>query len=188
VQGSILFGSPSQARHWADNFDGVASIRRPTGSIAIVEGAGNLLLSRRCFALVSRPWFDPEFGLSGGEDREFFVRLSQAGATFAWSDEAIAFGDVAEERLNWRWALARAYSIGNADMRVVLKHWPGAAAVAIEAIKIAGAIMLSPFLTLLNAPRPGRRLEGPRVFFRAAGKAAAFFGARDERYLASHGE
>jgi succinoglycan biosynthesis protein ExoM len=188
VQGSILFWREASAGAWSENFDGIASIRRPTGRVTMVEGAGNLLLNRHCFDGLAKPWFDPAFGLSGGEDREFFVRLAHAGASFAWADEATAYGDVAQERLNWRWALARSYSIGNADMRVVLKHWPGAVAIGVEALKIAGAFALAPVLTLFNAPNPNRRLEGLRILFRAAGKAAALMGARSERYGISHGE
>ena len=84
----------------------------------MLEGAGNLLLTRACLESLQWPWFDPEFALSGGEDRDFFERLAQAQKRFAWADEAIAYTIVPEVRKSLRWTLERAYSIGNTDMRI----------------------------------------------------------------------
>jgi hypothetical protein len=93
----------------------------------MLQGAGNLFMTRARLAKMTPPWFDPAFALTGGEDRDFFLRLSREGARFAWCDEARAYGDVPDSRANLGWALRRAYSIGNSDMRVLLKHRPGMA-------------------------------------------------------------
>ncbi len=98
LQGSILFDVASGARSWAAGFDGVRSIRQPTAPVAMLEGAGNLLLTRACLESLEAPWFDPAFGLTGGEDRDFFERLAHAGKRFAWADEARAYTIVPASR------------------------------------------------------------------------------------------
>jgi succinoglycan biosynthesis protein ExoM len=135
LQGSILFGDKSGATH--------GDIRRASGPVAMLQGAGNLLLSAHRLAAMTPPWFDPAFALTGGEDRDFFLRLEAEGARFAWADDARAYGDVPDSRANLGWALKRAYSIGNSDMRVLLKHRPGLATRLTEAAKIAAALLLS---------------------------------------------
>jgi hypothetical protein len=136
------------------------------------------------FEKIGAPWFDPAFALSGGEDRDFFQRLKAAGARFAWSDEAVARGFVPATRTSLTWALTRAYSIGNSDMRVFLKYGPGLATRGGELVKVAGALLLTPLLFLLT----GFRIDALRRLFRAAGKASALFGSHYNEYAVTHGD
>lgn len=187
VQGSIVFACDDESE-WAQDREGVASIRRPTGVVDMLQGAGNLLLTRQCLEALEAPWFDPAFALTGGEDREFFVRLSQAGMRFAWADDAIAYGDVPEARLNLKWVLKRAYSVGNSDMRVTLKHFPGRLRMTRELAVIAGAFVVSPVLLLALGYKPKRRADALALMSRAAGKTVALFGRRYDAYTVTHGE
>jgi succinoglycan biosynthesis protein ExoM len=182
LQGSILFGK-------GDAPGGHGDIRRATGPIAMLQGAGNILIARAVLEEMAAPWFDPEFALTGGEDQDFFIRLRRAGKAFAWSDEARAHGDVPDTRTGLGWLLRRAYSVGNSDMRVLLKHSPGAGLVAAETFKIAASLLLSPFAAVILAASPNRR-AAPLLqkFFRAAGKLSAMFGARYNEYAVVHGE
>lgn len=177
VQGSVLFTSQSQS-----------DIRRPTGPIALPQGAGNLLIRRAVLQEMTAPWFDPQFGLSGGEDREFFVRLQRMGKRFAWSDEARAHSAIPKSRAGLAWRLRRSYSTGNSDMRVLLKHQISPPQLAIELLKIAGSLLLSPLLAVILAPSPNRRAIPLKKLFRAAGKLSALFGARYNEYAVIHGE
>ncbi|HEY0267136.1 MAG TPA: glycosyltransferase family A protein [Rhizomicrobium sp.] len=181
MQGSILFGMGEAA-------DGHGDIRRPTGPVAMLQGAGNILLRRAVLEEMPAPWFDPQFALSGGEDRDFFVRLARAGKRFAWSDEARAHGDVPETRANLGWLLRRAYSVGNSDMRVLLKHRPGPATLAAELAKILAVLLLSPLAAVILAASPNRRALPLQKLFRAAGKLGAMFGTRYNEYAVVHGE
>lgn len=181
LQGSILFGQGGAA-------DGHADIRRPSGPVAMLQGAGNILLTRAVLEEMPAPWFDPEFALSGGEDQEFFTRLARAGKRFAWVDEAIAHGDVPDSRAGLCWLLKRAYSVGNSDMRVLLKHQPGAAVMLRESGKILAALLLSPPLAVILALSPNRRAVPLQKLCRAAGKLTAMFGARYNEYAVVHGE
>ncbi len=179
LQGSILFNDKSGA---------TPDIRRATGPIAMLQGAGNLFLSAKRLAGMAPPWFDPAFALTGGEDRDFFMRLAHEGAHFAWTDEARAYGDVPESRANLGWTLRRAYSIGNSDMRVLLKYRPGFATWASEGLKITAALLLSLPLAVILSPSPNRRLAPLTKIFRAAGKLTAMAGARYNEYAVVHGE
>ena len=181
LQGSILFGCDNAA-------DGHGDIRRPTGPIAMLQGAGNILIRRTIFKDMTAPWFDPQFALSGGEDQDFFVRLQRAGKRFAWSDEARALGEVPATRANLGWLLRRAYSVGNSDMQVLLKHQPGAPRLAVELLKILASLLLSPLAAAILALSPNRKARALQKLFRAAGKLSAMCGRRFNEYAVVHGE
>ncbi len=182
LQGSILFGQNSATA------DGHADIRRPSGPIAMLQGAGNLLIRRAVLETMSAPWFDPAFALSGGEDRDFFLRLANGDTRFAWADDAVAYGEIPETRAHLGWLLARAYSVGNSDMRVLLKHHGGMRLLARELVKITAALLLSPLAAVIVAPSPNRRAAPLQRFCRAAGKLAAIFGVQYNEYSVVHGE
>lgn len=179
--GSILFGQKSDAAGHND-------IRRADGPVAMLEGAGNILIRRGVLEEMEAPWFDPAFALSGGEDKEFFVRLAHAGKRFAWADGARAYGDVPETRASLAWLLRRAYSVGNSDMRVFLKYHPGPFALALELAKISASLLLSPLAAVILSPSPNRRVLALQKLFRACGKLSAMAGRRYNEYAVVHGE
>ena len=181
LQGSILFGIGTSV-------EGHGDIRHASGPVQMLQGAGNLLIRRTVLEDIARPWFDPAFALSGGEDREFFVRLAHAGKRFAWCDEARAHGDIPDSRAGLGWLLRRAYSVGNSDMRVLLKHRPGLPRLSAETAKILAALLLSPLAAVILAGSPNRRAVPLQKLFRAAGKLTAMFGARYNEYAVVHGE
>ena len=67
---------------------------------------GNVLLKKALFK-IGQKWFDPSFG-SGGEDRNFFRRMIEAGYVFVWSNEAPVFETVPPNRWNKRTLIKRA--------------------------------------------------------------------------------
>lgn len=191
LQGSICFTHCSDGTvipRWAQGSNGLCDIRKPTGPIAMLQGAGNIFMRRACLEALQAPWFDPAFALGGGEDRDFFVRLQKAGRRFAWADTALAHGTIPASRARLSWVLRRAFSVGNSDMWVLLKHRPGLRTILREAAKIAGALLLSPLAAVILYPAANRRTAALRKFCRAAGKLAAMFGARYNEYSVIHGE
>jgi len=167
--------------------DGMASQRGITGPCATIDSSANVLVSRACFEGLAKPCFDPAFGLGGGEDKDFFTRLEAQGKHFAYCDEAVVNAYVPASRATLAWALRRAYSTGNSDMRVFLKYRPSAAAMAREFVKIAGAFAAVPLMSLALAATPPRRARGLWKGFRAAGKVAALMGRRYNEYAVTHG-
>jgi len=170
------------------DFEGVAKARLRSGAVEMLEGAGNVLVARDALESLPRPWFDPAFALTGGEDKDFFIRLKKAGARFAWAADALATTEIPASRMGLAWMLSRAFSVGNSDMRILLKHEPGSRALGREAAKIAGALLLSPVLFLILLASPNRRARASRTFFRALGKLAALCGSTYHEYAVIHGE
>ncbi len=172
---------------WAEHCRGIAPLRDRTGPVAMIHSTSNVLFTRVCLRGLDRPWFDPGFALTGGEDKEFFTRLKCKGVRFAWADDAVVFAHVPASRANLGWALKRAYRVGNSDMRVFLKHERRLAALSFEAVKIAGVFFLSPAQFALSAPWPARRTAALCRLWRSAGKLAAVMGAHFNEYGTIHG-
>ena len=187
LQGSIRRVFDENPGAWVEHCDGVADVTAPTGPIANLQGAGNLLIRRACLERLEAPWFDPAFALTGGEDADFLFRLKAQGAQFAWAADAVAFDRVPPSRANLKWALTRAYSVGNSDMRVFLKQRPSLSARLDQAIRIAGALLLNPLLFVIVITDPNRRVKPLRKLYRAAGKIAALAGRYYQEYSEIHG-
>ena len=173
---------------WATHCDGVSDSFAPTGPIAMLESTGNLLVRRSVFENMAAPWFDPAFGMSGGEDKDFFVRVQAGGARFAWANDAIMHDHVPPSRANLKWALNRAYSAGNSDMRVFLRHRPALSAQIHEFSRLAAALLLNPVLFVILAFDPNRRVRPLRKMYRAFGKLAAIGGRHYDEYSVIHGQ
>jgi len=153
---------------WAKRCYGFIPLRGPTGAIAMIHGTANVLLRHSAFA-------------------RLFMRLKMAGARFAWADEAKVHAEMPASRTSPRWAVQRAFRVGNSDMRVFLKHTRAVRVKLIESAKIAGALVLSPPLALLAAPLAGWRMLPVCKFARAVGKLSAALGMRYDEYAVTHG-
>jgi glycosyltransferase involved in cell wall biosynthesis len=187
LQGTVMRVYETSPGWLARQCDGVCHQRGETGPIDLVDSTANVLIARKCLEALPRPWFDNGFALTGGEDRDFFVRLKEHGCRFAWADEARVNAFVPASRASLKWALARAYRVGNSDMRVFLKHRPRFAARLVELAKIGGAILLFPLLFVTFGVMPNRTVEPLRKLCRAAGKIAAMFGRYYNEYSVTHG-
>jgi GT2 family glycosyltransferase len=187
LHGAILREFERRPGPWALNCEGIAPMRGKTGQVPMIEGSGNIIVRRACFEGLEKPCFDPAFALSGGEDRDFFERLRRKGLSFAWCDEAIVHAWVPASRANLKWALSRAYRVGNSDMRVFLKHKSSPAMRVREMAKIAGALLLFPFVFVTLGFVSNRAVDALRKLFRAAGKIAAIRGRYYDEYAVTHG-
>jgi GT2 family glycosyltransferase len=187
LHGCILREFETEPGRLARRCDGIAPMRGATGLTDMIPGTGNVLFTRACFADMPKPCFDPAFALCGGEDSDFFERLRRQGKCFAWCDEAVVRAWVPTTRGNLKWALARAYSVGNSDMRVFLKYRHTRDARLREIAKIAGALLLSPLLFVILGIGTNRAVDALRKLFRAAGKIAAFRGRYYDEYSVTHG-
>mgnify|MGYP001792837349 CR=1 FL=1 len=62
------------------------------------------------------PWqgerFKLDLGRSGGEDTEFFFRLSRMGARFAIADDALVYETIEPRRLSFNWLRQRKFRMG----------------------------------------------------------------------------
>lgn len=66
-------------------------------------------------------YFSPEFNKSGGEDTDFFGRLSNAGYKIGWNYNAVNYEIVDHTRANLKWILKRAYNTGRINGYIKFK-------------------------------------------------------------------
>jgi succinoglycan biosynthesis protein ExoM len=66
--------------------------------------------------------FDPEFGASGGEDFELFLRLELRGRRFVWCAEAVVTETIPVERCTLSYNVLRAYSGSQAYAAATIKN------------------------------------------------------------------
>lgn len=78
---------------------------------------GNVLLRRTLFR-ENEPAFDPRFGRTGSEDKEFFKRKIAAGGLFVWCDEATVYETVPADRCKRAFMLRSAFVRGVAAARL----------------------------------------------------------------------
>jgi len=81
-----------------------------TGTIlkkATETRTGNVLLCKEVFKDREKP-FNPEFGLTGGEDVDFFSRMMNKGFIFVWCDEASVYEVVSMDRFKKKYYVKKA--------------------------------------------------------------------------------
>jgi len=157
-----------------------AQRRRPTGRTPSLDTTNNVLLWCPALSRIGWPSFDPAFGLTGGEDKEYFTRLAKAGLLFAWAQDAVVHERVGPERRRLGSILRRSFRIGSTDLAVARLHAPPAVARR-ELAKGTAALISAPLLIPLLLS-PSRRLWVLRKWWRAAGKLSAAFGHRYTAY------
>ena len=177
-------GEPSE---WTEGLYVYWADKLPDGRCGLITGTGGTLLARSVLAHGGSPGFDPRFSLTGGGDKEFFVRLSRQGAAFAYAGTAVAHEIVDRSRLNLGWALNRAYRIGATDMQIVLLHSKGPRPLVLESAKIAAGLVLSVSCFGASIWSPSRRLMSLMKLYRVLGKISAILGARYNEYQTIYG-
>lgn len=78
---------------------------------------GNALVNKDIFNREEN-YFDPSFGETGGEDTDFFLRMSAKGYNFKWCSEGMVYAVCAEERCRFRWLLKRHLRNGGVAFRL----------------------------------------------------------------------
>lgn len=100
---------PNHAPDWLRHGGFYNWARMQTGTVIPLNKLrfGNVLL-RAALLRGETPPFDPNYGLTGGEDGDLLTRLAQNGARMIWCDEAVVREPVEAARLSLRWLLRRA--------------------------------------------------------------------------------
>jgi GT2 family glycosyltransferase len=187
VGGTMLPSFPSDAPAWAHSLE-IYRQEALDGAVGMLWGTCNLLLMRSVIERLAPPYFNPAFGLSGGEDVEFFHRLKAAGCTFAWASKSKVYESVPPNRLKLGWIIRRSFRIGNTNARTQLS-WRygrlGPLQIVLKAcarILAAGAVNL-PYL--LAPSRPRRALGLTRflaIVARSLGELGALMGLKYLEY------
>ncbi len=183
LQGPVCLIDPSHGGRRRQDLER-KDIRRPSGPVAELAGLRNLLIRREALEALAAPAPEPQ----AGTDSEFFTRLAGQGRRLAWADDAVVQGEIPRVPARLSKMMARAYRIGNSDMRRRLQHRTGPVLIVAELCKIAVILLLSPLAAVILAASPSRRLGPLRRMCRAAGKLTAMFGVRTDEHAALHGQ
>ncbi|MGH6612745.1 glycosyltransferase family 2 protein [Sphingomonas sp.] len=155
---------------------------RPEGATGMLWASNNLLVMRRALDRLDRPWFDPRFGSSGGEDLDFLTRLHEAGCRFAWAPAARVAEWVPADRARLGWVMRRMWRIGITDTMVRRKQAAGAA----RGLALTGravAILAARTVALPMILWPGaRRVDVAGQWVKSWGRLYALAGGSDASY------
>lgn len=125
----------------------------PTGRVMDWEECrtGNLLFRRSIIRDLPEP-FNPAFG-TGGEDKDFFMRMTQTGHVFRWCNEGAVYETVPQDRWKRSYLFRRALLRG----KNILKHPTG------KARMLLTSVVAVPIYSLLLLPCA---LRGQEYFVR----------------------
>lgn len=108
TKGSVIVGPvkqifPKNTPNWRKSFFKKPNYKDLT---KVYDGhTGNALIKKDLFNKIG--YFDENLGLTGGEDADFFKRVLASGNTIYWSNKAIVFETVMQNRLSLKWVLKR---------------------------------------------------------------------------------
>lgn len=111
VLGPVKAVYPPEAPRWiaAGDFHSTAPVRVRD---RILKGyAGNVMIRRQTIERLGLR-FDLRLGRQGGEDDDFFYRLTDAGGTIGYAADALAHEPVPAQRASLQWLLKRSFRTG----------------------------------------------------------------------------
>lgn len=149
----------------------------------IVTGYTCNALMRRSSAAFAGRRFKQELGRTGGEDTEFFSKMHQAGATFAFAANAWVFETVPAERARFSWLARRRFRSGQTHGRLLAENGTGLSRLkdlAIATTKIIYCLIVCGIFLFLPAKRN-------RSALRAALHAGAVSGLLGRREIEIYG-
>ena len=161
-------------------------LRYQTGYPLEFAATNNVLIRSEVFQKMDKI-FDEDLALTGGSDKEFFVRVYRAGYKIVWADEALVYEWIPKSRANVKWILQRSYRLGNTDGLCELDFNPSISARIIRITKSSGRIVLGVlFIPLSLALGQLVFINNLRSICRGAGILAAIVGSRYEEYRTVH--
>lgn len=182
VLGPVLPIFPAGSVAWAKDCGLYHRPRHATGArVAANEGrTSNALVKFE--HLIGGEIFDPQYGLTGGEDYDFFRRLDARGGVIRWADDAIVSESVPLDRQRVRWVVERSLRGATGYWRMQNQTAP----LALALLRAAAGLMAgSTFAVLAVLAWPVSAASGVRCFARAAkgfGRVLALTGVRIETY------
>jgi succinoglycan biosynthesis protein ExoM len=182
VGGPVYPYFPDRRPHWVGETLVFRPEERPEGATGMLWASNNLLVKRRALERLDRPWFDPRFSRSGGEDLDFLLRLRHSGSRFAWAPAARVAEWVPADRARLGWVMRRMWRIGITDTMVRRKRTAGARS-RVALVGHALAILAARTLALPAILWPGaRRVDVAGQWIKSWGRLYALAGGSDTSY------
>ena len=153
-----------------------------SGSVPMIYGCGNCLITRSAFERLGAPAFDLRFNFLGGGDVDFFTRCRRAGMRFHWVAEAVITETVPETRSRPRWLAQRALRIGAINYHVQRKVARSLRSRAKLFAKVLALMPLSLVRAIRLAAIEHRALIALHPIIVAVGGALAVIGIEPQQY------
>jgi succinoglycan biosynthesis protein ExoM len=117
VAGPIVPVFPKSTPAWIQCIDihNIGSLK--TGDAVPHVATGNCLIDLQ---VIGDFRFNPDYGLSGGEDTFFFEQLGKSGLQIVWREDARVQEDISQDRCNAKYMIQRFMTQGHTFKRVVL--------------------------------------------------------------------
>ena len=131
--------------------------------------------------------FDPRFNLTGGEDTLLFRELLRSGAKLGWSEKAVVYEWVPENRVRLSWLLTRWYRTGGIEAHLssyAPDSWRGRITnFGRGTARVAGGLLLVGLAFVSHGWRDrSRTIARLYSVARGAGLIASAFGQMHEEY------
>lgn len=143
-----------------------------------LQACGNVLLNLPALGALKPPYFDPQLGQSGGEDLEFFMRLSSAGLKMRWAEHAIVYEAVPRNRCSLNWLKHRVALISNTRVHIMAADAPSVLNYAISYSKTLVLGLVSLTYALRAKYEPKYELDALIQYAKFRGKLRAHMGRR----------
>jgi succinoglycan biosynthesis protein ExoM len=144
----------------------------------ILKGyAGNVLIRRDTLERLGLR-FDLALGRQGGEDDDFFYRLTDAGGTIGYAEDALAYEPVPPQRASLKWLMKRSFRTGQTHRARLSARHAGVKRLAQTGLAAAkgGACLAGAAATALSPTRRSRWLVRGALH---AGVVARLAGVRE---------
>jgi len=119
--GPVLPEYDEEIRGWIRKGGFFERPRHKEGAVILVGITGNTLFKYQSVDRLAIK-FNTALGLIGGEDTDFFLRLSNAGGKLVWCDSAIVHEQVSKERACMKWLIKRAFRTGKVFASITMQQ------------------------------------------------------------------
>ena len=183
IVGGPVFPVFDNPDHWLAQSGLYAPARNATGKVAMIYGAGNMLIKRSTLEHYLDEPFLHAFAFTGGSDYDFFWRCRNDGRSFAWADDAKVLETTPPSRTTVGYLLRRKFRNGTEATRLERKFL-GTVAGALRRWCIGLGLIGVGILSLPLAALRGRRAIVASLIrtARGAGRIAAEFDLHYEQY------
>ncbi|MEP0859801.1 MAG: glycosyltransferase family 2 protein [Ignavibacterium sp.] len=111
IFGAVISYYDENVPPWVIKGEFFDRIIQETGDKPKFLRTGNCFIKKQLLQQFEGP-FDPQYGLTGGEDINLFSKLQQKGANFIFCAEAIVYDFVPKDRACLNWLIKRTYRTG----------------------------------------------------------------------------
>jgi glycosyltransferase involved in cell wall biosynthesis len=158
------------------------------GIVPTLHNTCGLVVRRAVFDAMARPWFQPDYGLAGGEDDDFFLRARDEQQTLAFSPRAVVTEFIPASRATRQFVGRRVFAQGASWTHVRSRRRPIGWSYQKEAAKILAGFAVGAAGYAFLFWSPNHRLAAKCRILRAAGKVNGLMGNLVEVYRATQGQ